>query len=188
MSSAKIINTNKTKSFFASECTYLRPHGTCLLYLSSVPIKHRYSIVLIKCSKMAAHTVPSWRQQERHHRWSPCPIFVTECICDGTCLLYLSSVIIKYSRLSFMCSKMAAHTFMTSARTAPPMKTMSFLRGGVYLRPYLPTVPFVWSIIPDCSEQTVFPRWWLIPSWRQQERHHQWRPCPSSAADPRCGS
>jgi hypothetical protein len=108
---------------------------------------------------------------------------------------------------------------MTSARTAPPMKTMSFLHGGIYLRLRLPvlylssgplfriilrkqcfqdggsylrdvckngttdedhvlpprrnifatklacTVLFLWSIITDCSAQTVFPRWRLIPSY-----------------------
>ncbi len=135
MTSVRTAPPIKTKSFLRGG-TYLQPYGTCLLYLSSVPIMHRYPIVLIKCSKMATHT------------------------------------------------------FMTSARTALPLKTMSFLRGGMYLRPYLPTEPFVCWSKADCPVQTVFPRWRLIPSWRQQERHRRWRPYPSSIVecicDPTC--
>jgi hypothetical protein len=48
---------------------------------------------------------------------------------------------------------MAAQTFMTSAITPPPMKTMSFLRGGMYCLPYLTTVPFVCSNKVYCPDQ-----------------------------------
>jgi hypothetical protein len=71
--------------------------------------------------------IPKWRQQERHHRWRPCPSSAAECFCDPTYLLYATSV------------------------------------------------PFVCSNKADCPTLTVFPSWRLIPSRRQQERHHRWR-------------
>jgi hypothetical protein len=51
--------------------------------------------------------------------------------------LYCSNLWFQKSRLSCAnsVSKMAVHTFMTSARTAPPMKTMSFLRAECICSP-----------------------------------------------------
>ncbi len=96
------------------------------------PRRNVLSLLSVEVKQIVLHKqfprwrlIPSWRQQERHHRWRPCPSSAVECICAPSCL---------------------------------------------------PTEPFVcwsWSKA-DCPAQTVFPRWRLIPSWRQQERHHLW--------------